>query len=99
MEKMPIFIFVDVVGSNLAIAVPIIVLLLALLVVYLVCMTRAVIEMLHYRVSSVLLTFGFLALIPFPLLILWGIIILIIWRYHRSDLQSHSGEQSTEAAT
>ena len=87
MEQLPIFVLIDAVGDHLAIAVPILLLLLAILVVYLVYMTRAVIGMLRFRASSVLLTFGFLALIPFPLIILWGVLILIIWHYHKPDLQ------------
>jgi hypothetical protein len=39
----------------------------------------------------VLLVFAFLALFPFPLLILAGITILIIWRFHRRDLLIKSG--------
>jgi hypothetical protein len=38
-----------------------------------------------------LLVFAFLALFPFPLVILAGITILIIWHYHRKDLLAKSG--------
>ena len=33
-----------------------------------------------------LMVFAFLALFPFPLVILAGVTILVIWRYHRRDL-------------
>ena len=49
-------------------------------------MVRAVIDMLRYDVHGVLLTFAFLALIPFPLIMAMGITILIIWHYHKKDI-------------
>ena len=63
-------------------------LLLIALVVYFVFMVRAIIEMLRYDVNSVLLTFAFLSLIPFPLILILGIMILIIWHYHKKDILS-----------
>ena len=47
---------------------------------------RAVIDMLRYDVHGVLLTFAFVALIPFPLILIMGIMILIIWHYHKRDI-------------
>jgi hypothetical protein len=73
-------------GVNPAALIGALVVLLALLVVYLVLVTRAVIEMLRYRANSVLLVFAFLSLIPFPLILVLGVMILIIWRYHKKDL-------------
>lgn len=99
MEQMPMCALVDAVQSHSMIVVPILLLLLAALVVYLVYMTRAVIEMLRYQASSVLLVFSFLALIPFPLIILWGILILIIWHYHKPDLQAQRGSRQAESTT
>ena len=49
--------------------------------------------MLRYDVSPVLLTFAFLALIPLPPLLVLGIMILIVWRYHKKDLLARA-EQS-----
>lgn len=72
--------------ENLDVFIPILVGLIALLVVYLVFMVRAVIDMLRYDVHGVLLTFAFLALIPFPLILIMGIMILIIWHYHKKDI-------------
>ena len=69
--------------DNLAIILPI---LLVLVVVYLIFMVRATIDMLRYDVHGVLLTFTFVALIPFPLLLVLGITILIIWHYHKRDI-------------
>ncbi len=79
----------DVLGAmadNLGVAIPILVVLIGAVVVYLVLMVRAIIDMLRYDVHAVLLTFAFLGLIPFPLTLIMGIMILIIWRYHKRDI-------------
>ena len=77
----------DVLGSvNLTVVITILVLLIAVVVVYLVFMVRAVIDMLRYDVHGVFLTFAFLSLIPFPLILVLGITILIIWHYHKKDI-------------
>ena len=72
--------------DNVDIFIPILIVLISLVVVYLVFMVRAVIDMLRYDVHGVLLTFAFLALIPFPLILIMGIMILIIWHYHKKDI-------------
>ncbi len=74
------------VTANLAILIPILFLLIGVVVVYLVLITRAIIDMLRYDVHGVLVTFAFLALIPFPLILVMGIMILIIWHYHKRDI-------------
>ena len=74
------------IADNLHVFIPILFVLIALLIVYLVFMVRAVIEMLRHDVHGVLLTFAFLALIPFPLLLIMGIMVLIIWHYHKRDI-------------
>jgi hypothetical protein len=76
------------VTDNLNVFIPILIVLITFVVVYLVLMVRAVIDMLRYDVHGVLLTFAFLALIPFPLLIVLGIMILIIWHYHKKDIMA-----------
>ena len=76
----------EIIKNNAAIVIPILLVLLGLLVYYYVLLIRAIIEMLRYRVSSVLLTFSFLSLIPFPLILILGIMILIIWRHHKKDI-------------
>ena len=59
----------------------------------LVLMVRAVIDMLRYDTHAVLLTFAFLALIPFPPIVVMGIMVLIIWHYHKTDILA--GERQT----
>ena len=74
--------------SNLAVVIPILLVLIGAVVVYLVLIVRAIIDMLRYDVHGVFLTFAFLALIPFPLILVMGIMILIIWHYHKKDIQA-----------
>ena len=74
------------VTANLAILIPILLVLIGVVVVYLVLITRAIIDMLRYDVHGVLLTFGFLALIPLPPILVMGIMVLIIWHYHKKDI-------------
>ncbi len=79
--------------SNLAVVIPILLVLVGAVIVYLVLLVRAIIDMLRYDVHGVLLTFAFLALIPFPLILVMGIMILIIWHYHKRDILA--GERQT----
>ena len=88
MQDMPSNLF-----SNLAVAIPILLALIVALVVYLVLIVRAIIDMLRYDVHGVLLTFAFLALVPFPLILVMGIMVLIIWHYHKRDILA--GERQT----
>ena len=81
MQNMPSILF-----DNLAVGIPILLVLLGAVVVYLVLLVRAIIGMLRYDVHGVLLTFAFLALIPFPLILVMGIMVLIIWHYHKRDI-------------
>ncbi|MGD9254052.1 MAG: hypothetical protein PVG92_08985 [Holophagae bacterium] len=90
-NQLPIFLLIELVRDNPAVAIPLLIVLLGLVVLYYVAMVRSVIEMLRLEANSVLLVFAFLALFPFPLLILAGITILIIWRFHRRDLLIKSG--------
>jgi hypothetical protein len=87
-EEMP-----RAISANLAWIVLALPIVLGLLVLYLVLVGRAVIQMLRHDVSPVLLTFAFLALIPFPPVLVLGIMILIVWRYHKRDLLARA-EQS-----
>jgi hypothetical protein len=86
LNQLPIFHLIELVRNNLALAIPVLLVLLGLVVLYYVAMVRSVIEMLRLEANSVLLVFAFLALFPFPLVILAGLTILIIWHYHRRDL-------------
>ena len=81
MQDMP-----SVAFSNLAVVIPVLLALIVALVVYLVLMVRAIIDMLRHDVHGVLLTFAFLALVPFPLILVMGIMVLIIWHYHKRDI-------------
>lgn len=72
--------------NNLAAAIPILLILIGAVVVYLVFMVRAVIDMLRYDTHGVLLTIAFLALIPCPPIVVMGIMVLIIWHYHKKDI-------------
>jgi hypothetical protein len=81
MQEMPSTVF-----ANLAVVIPILLALIVALVVYLVLVVRAIIDMLRYDVHGVLLTFAFLALVPFPLILVMGIMVLIIWHYHKRDI-------------
>jgi hypothetical protein len=81
MQDMP-----SVAFSNLAVVIPVLLALIVALVVYLVLMVRAIIDMLRHDVHGVLLTFAFLALVPFPLILVMGIMVLIIWHYHKKDI-------------
>ena len=74
------------IAANLHVFIPILLALITLVVVYLVLMVRAVIDMLRYDAHGVLLTFAFLALIPFPLIMVMGIMVLFIWHYHKKDI-------------
>jgi hypothetical protein len=90
MQDMPSTVF-----SNLAVVIPILVALILALVVYLVLMIRAIIDMLRYDVHSVLLTFAFLALMPFPPILVMGVMVLIIWHYHKRDILAAERQRQT----
>lgn len=79
---------VEIIGDNTAIMIPVLLVLLGLIVFYYVLLIRAILQMLRQGVPSVLLTFSFISLIPFPLILILGIMILIIWHYHKKDFQS-----------
>ena len=61
---------------------------LAVLVVYYIFLVRAILGMLRLSVSPVLLTFSFISLLPLPPMVILGILILIIWRFHKRTLQN-----------
>ncbi len=74
------------IANNLDVFIPILLVSLALVVIYLVFIVRTVIDMLQYDVQGVLLTFAFIALIPLPPLLVTGIVVMIIWHYHKKHL-------------
>ena len=81
-------------GANPAVLIAILLVLVAILVAYLTLVARAVIEMLRYKANCVLLVFAFLSLIPFPLILILGIMVLIIWHYHKKDIPAPTKEQT-----
>ena len=80
--------FAETARNNLVVIIPILLVLIGLLILYYVLIVKAIIQMLQYKVSTVLLTFGFLSLIPFPPILVLGVMILIIWHHHKKDIQS-----------
>jgi len=74
------------IASNWVIVIPILLVLIGALVVYLVLMVRAILDMLRHDAHRVLLTFAFLALMPLPLFVVLGILVLIIWHYYKRDV-------------
>ena len=74
------------IADNLAIVIPILLVLIGAVVLYFVLLVRTILDMLRHDVHGVLLTFAFLALIPFPLTLIMGIMVLIIWHYHKRDI-------------
>jgi len=79
--------------SSLAVVIPSLLVLIGAVIFYLVLMVRVVIDMLRYDAHVVLLTLAFLALIPFPPILVMGIMVLIIWHYHKRDILA--GERQT----
>lgn len=74
------------IADNLDVFIQILLVSITLVVVYLVFMARAVIDMLRYDVHGVLLTFAFIALIPLPPILVTGIMVMIIWHYHKKHI-------------
>jgi len=59
---------------------------LALLAVYFYLLVRALVEMIRLDAPGVMIVFAYISLIPFPLLLILGILNLIIWHLVREDL-------------
>ncbi len=55
------------------------------LVVYYILIARSILQMLRVKANTVLLVFAFLALIPVPLLVITGVVVIIIWNIHKTD--------------
>ncbi len=58
------------------------------LIVYFVLLVRALIEMIRLDAPGVVIVFTYISLIPFPLLLILGILNLIIWHFVRQDLMA-----------
>ena len=61
---------------------------LPLIVIYYVLLVRAVLEMLRRSANPVLMAFALGALIPFPPLMIMGVLVLIIWKMHKKTPQT-----------
>ena len=59
-----------------------------ILVVYYVFLVRALIEMIRLGAPGVVIVFTYISLIPFPLLLILGILNLIIWHFLRKDMNA-----------
>ena len=69
----------------------ILVILLGLLIIYFVLLVRALVEMIRLDAPTVMIVFTYFSLIPFPLLLILGILNLIIWHLVRKDLIKAQG--------
>ena len=87
-KRMADTLLADVFVNNLGVVITVLVILIGLLILYYVLIIQAIIQMLRSQVSNVLLTFSFLSLIPFPPIIILGIMILIIWHNCKADFLS-----------
>jgi len=77
---------INLVIENLGMMIIALFLIVSVLILYFVLLIRAILEMLKHNASSVLLTFSFISLIPFPLILILGITVLIIWHFHKKEL-------------
>ncbi|MDP6787320.1 MAG: hypothetical protein QF830_08775 [Rhodospirillales bacterium] len=64
------------------------VVLSGLLILYFVLLVRALVEMIRLGAPGVVIVFTYISLIPFPLLLILGILNLIIWHFVRRDLMA-----------
>lgn len=71
--------------------VSVVVSLVVLLVVYYVFLVRALIQMIRLNAPGVVIVFTYISLIPFPLLLILGILNLIIWHFLRKDMMATRG--------
>lgn len=61
------------------------------LIIYFVLLIRALVEMIRLDAPGVVIVFTYISLIPFPLLLILGILNLIIWHFVRKDLMTKRG--------
>jgi len=62
-----------------------------LLIIYYVFLVRALVEMIRLDAPGVVIVFTYISLIPFPLLLILGILNLIIWHFLRKDSMATRG--------
>ena len=77
------------IGVGLILVVSLIV--LALIVIYYVLIVRAILEMLRQDAHVVLLVFAFLALSPLPPFLVMGVMVILIWHFHKGALAAGTG--------
>ncbi len=68
--------------------ISVLVVLLGLLILYFVLLVRALVEMIRLEAPAVVIVFTYISLIPFPLLLILGILNLIIWHFVRKDMMA-----------
>ena len=66
--------------------ISVLVVLAGLLILYFVLLVRALVEMIRRDAPTVLIVFTYISLVPFPLLLILGVLNLIIWHLVRKDL-------------
>jgi hypothetical protein len=66
--------------------ISVLIIVLGLLIIYFVFLVRALVEMIRLEAPGVVIVFTYISLIPFPLLLILGILNLIIWHFVRKDL-------------
>lgn len=71
--------------------ISILVSLVVFLIIYYVLLVRALVEMIRLDAPGVVIVFTYISLIPFPLLLILGILNLIIWHFVRKDLSATRG--------
>ncbi len=68
--------------------ISVLVVVFGLLIIYYIFLVRALVEMIRLDAPGVVIVFTYISLIPFPLLLILGILNLIIWHYVRKDLMT-----------
>ncbi len=73
------------------ILISILVIVVVFLIIYYVLLVRALLEMIRLVAPGVVIVFTYISLIPFPLLLILGILNLIIWHFLRKELMAMPG--------
>ncbi len=68
--------------------ISVLVVVAGLLIVYFVFVVRALVEMIRLDAPAVMIVFTYLSLIPFPPLVILGIVNLIVWHFVRRDMMA-----------
>lgn len=71
--------------------ISVLVIVVGLLITYFFFMIRALVEMIRLDAPGVVIVFTYISLIPFPLLLILGILNLIIWHFVREDMMTKRG--------